>query len=63
MIPLTKEEKKMHNQQKVSYICKKIFSTDDNNKKYHKAKDHCHYTKKYRGAAHNICDLGCKIPK
>ena len=35
MIPLTKEEKKVHNQQKVCYICKKIFSNDDNNKKYH----------------------------
>ena len=23
MIPLTKEEKKMHNEQKVCYICKK----------------------------------------
>ena len=44
MIPLTKEEKNMHNQQNVCYIFKKIFSTDDNNKKYHKVKDHCHYT-------------------
>ena len=50
MIPSTKEENKMHNQQKVCYICKEIFSTDDNNKKYHKVKDHCHYTKNYRGA-------------
>ena len=27
MIPLTKEEKKIHNKQKVCYICKKRFST------------------------------------
>ena len=39
-IPLTKEEKKMHNEQKICRICKKRFSTDDNNKKYHKIKDH-----------------------
>ena len=63
MIPLTKEEKKMHNEQKVWYICKKRFSTDDKNKKYHKVKDHCHYTRKYRGAAHDICNLRYKIPK
>ena len=53
MIPLTKEDKKIHCKQKVCYICKKVFSTDDDNK----VKDHCHYTGKYRGAAHNICNL------
>ena len=63
MIQLTKEEKKMHNMQKVFYVCKKVFSTDDNNKKYHKVKNHCHYTGKYRGAAHDICNLRYKIPK
>ena len=41
----------------------KTFSTDDNNKKYHKVRDHCHYTGKYRGAALNICNLRYKIPK
>ena len=44
-------------------ICKKGFSTDDNNKKYHKVKDHCHYTGKYRGAVHDISNLKYKIPK
>ena len=54
----------MYNEQKVCYICKKRFSTDDdNNEKYHKVKDHCHYTGKYRGAAHDICNLRYKIPK
>ena len=57
MIPLTKGEKKIHREQKVCYICKKRFSTDDDNQKYFKVKDHCHYTRKYRGAAHNICNL------
>ena len=44
MIPLTKKEEKHHNKQKVCYICKKEFNTDDNDKKHHKVKDHCHYT-------------------
>ena len=63
MIPLTKKEEKRHNKQEVCHICKKEFSTDDNNKKYHKVRDHCHYTGKYRGAAHDICNLRYKIPK
>ena len=63
MIPLTKEEKKMHNSQKVCYICKKRFSTDNNNKKYHKVKGHCHYTGECRGAALDFCNLRYKIPK
>ena len=63
MIPLKKKEEKKYNKQKVCYICKKRFNTDDNNKKYHKVRDHCHYTGKYRGAAHDICNLRYKIPK
>ena len=57
MISLTRDEWEFHNKQKIYYICKKGFNTYDSNKEYHKAKDHCHYTGKYRGAAHNICNL------
>ena len=55
IIPLTKEEKINYNDQKVCYIRKKEFNTID--KKHHKIRDHCHYTGKYRGAAHSICNL------
>ena len=58
MISLTTEEKIYHNEQEICYICKKEF--DENNSK---VRDHCHYTGKYRGAAHNICNLRYKIPK
>ena len=54
MIPLTKEGKKIYRKLKVCYICKTGFSTDNDSKKYHKARDHCHYTGKYRGDAHNF---------
>ena len=56
MIPLTDEENKSYKKQKVCYICKEGFSTDDDNKKYHKVRDNCHYTGKYRRAAHSICN-------
>ena len=62
MIPLTKKEEKKHNKLDC-YICQKGFSTDDNNKKYDKVRDHCRYTGKYRGAAHDTCNLRYKIPK
>ena len=32
-------------------------------KKHYKVRDHCHYTGKYRGAAHDISNLRYKIPK
>ena len=61
MIPLTKEEKIHYNDEEICYICKKEFDKSD--KKHCKVRDHCHYTRKYRGAAHNICNLRYKILK
>ena len=62
MISLTTEEKIHYNKQKICYICKKEFN-NNNDKKNYKVRDHCHYTGKYRGAAHNICNLRYKVPK
>ena len=61
MISLTTREEMYNNRQKICYICKKEF--DNNDKKQQKVRDHCHYTGKYRGAAHNICILRYKVPK
>ena len=48
-------------------ICNKKFCTNENNenefKLQEKVRDHCHYTGKFRGAAHNICNLRYKTPK
>ena len=32
-------------------------------KKYCKVRDHCHYTRQYRGAAHIICNLKYSVGK
>ena len=61
MIPLTTEEKIYHNKRKRCYICKKEFN--NNEKKNYKVRDHCHYMGKYRGAAHNICNLRYNVSK
>ena len=66
MLPLTDEENKFYEKEKVCYICKKEFSNNENDKnafKYHKVRDHCHYAGKFRGAAHSICNLRYKTPK
>ena len=56
MTPLTKEEEDNYNKENICYICKKEFNND-------KVRDHCHFTGKYSGAAHNTCNLRYKIPK
>ena len=60
MIPLTNKEIKSYQKRKVCHICKEKFY-DDNNKT--KVRDHCHYTRKFRGAAHSGCNLRYKVPK
>ena len=67
MIPLTDEETKSYEKQEVWHICKKesCFSKNEANefKLYHKVRDQCHYTGKFRGGALSICNLGYKVPK
>ena len=47
IIPLTNKENKSYEKQNVCYINKNEFSADDNdsNKKHHKVRDHCHFTR------------------
>ena len=66
MIPLTNKDIKSYEKQKVCYICEKKFCDDEKKSEYnlyHKVRDHCHYAGKFRGAAHNICNLRYNAPK
>ena len=67
MIPLTSDDVTLYESQKVCHICRGGFCYDKNNKKefklYQKVRDHCHYTGKFRGAAHHICNLRNKVSK
>ena len=53
---LTSEEQKLFEQAKTCHICSCQLKND-------KVRDHCHFTGKYRGAAHNKCNLMCKKPR
>ena len=57
MDKLTKEQNVEFVTAKECYICFKKVSPKDR-----KVRDHCHYTGKYRGAAHSSCNLRYRIP-
>ena len=50
---LTQAEQKSCDEAKICHICSKELLSD-------KVRDHCHFTGKYRGAAHNNCNFQCK---
>ena len=64
---LEDKEINLYESQKVCHICKRKFCYDENKKKefklYQNVRDHCHYTGKFRGAAHSNCNLQYKVPK
>ena len=59
---LTKEEEKEFQSATICHICEEKLSLDKKTNKFVKVKDHCHFTGKYRGAAHNQCNLSCRKP-
>ena len=62
MIELTQEKQYRHDTKKSCFICKNRFFEDAKNN-YIKVRDHCHYTGKYRGTAHKICNLMYDTPR
>ena len=62
MIKLTQEEQYKHDSRKFYFLSKKTFFEDAKNY-YIEVRDHFHYTGKYRGAAHRICNLMFNTPR
>ena len=50
-----KEEKERFDKETKCWICKEKFTND-------KVRDHSHFTGRYRGAAHNSCNLKYRKP-
>ena len=59
---ITRVELDEWRQTNVCHICEKTISGSDNSGDNIKVKDHCHLTGKYRGAAHQDCNLKYKEP-
>ena len=74
MDKLNDDEQKSHDEARNCYMCNGEFVEWDESKKDdkdfkkkfkngRKVRDHCHYTGKYRGAAHSKCNLAYQLPK
>ena len=53
---ITAEEEEQFKQASNCWICGKLLNLED------RVRDHCHFTGKYRGAAHNRCNLKYRKP-
>ena len=66
MAPLTHVENNFYNEQDICYICKEKFCVDKDDEDYisrKKFKVYCHYTGKFRGAAHSKYNLNYNVQK
>jgi len=61
-LKLTKKEQEEFNKADICHICNKEFYEEERTCKMLKVRDHCHFTGKYRGAAHNSYNLRCRKP-
>ena len=59
---LTSQEEKDFQSATKCHICEQKLSRNKKTGKILKVRDHCHFTGKYRGAAHNDCNLKCRKP-
>ena len=53
---ITPEEEEQFKQASNCWICGKLLNLED------RVRDHCHFTGRYRGAAHNLCNLKYSKP-
>ena len=55
---MTEEEENLFPKRHRCSICKKLIDNDEE-----KVRDHCHVTRKFRGAAHKICNINFQLTK
>ena len=63
ILPITEKELKSHQDATEWYLCgNKSHKKLAKDKNHQKVRDYCHFTGKYRGAAHSICNLIFNAP-
>ena len=53
---MTSEDEEIYNNSHICWICKQELNMD-------KVRDHCHVIGKFRGAAHNKCNINLRLPR
>ena len=53
---MTNKDEEIYHNSHICWICKQELNTD-------KVRDHCHVTDKFRGAAHNKCNINLRLSK
>ena len=53
---MTSEDEEIYNNSHICWICKQELNMD-------KVRDHFHVTGKFRGAAHNKCNINLRLPR
>ena len=53
---MTSEDEEIYNNSHICWICKQELNMD-------KVRDHCHVTGRFRGAAHNKCNINLRLPR
>ena len=60
---MTPEDKIDYEKATICHICEGGISKEVNDPRFKKVRDHCHLTGKFRGAAHDKCNIEYRLPK
>ena len=60
---MTEKDKIDYKKATICHICERGIPKEGDDPRFKKVRDHCHLTGKFRGAAHNKCNLEYRLPK